>query len=122
MWLVSKRVAAIKALKENGVAVFYATGREGRMFIGDGSFSEEPKPVTDELRFHIRGLPSEKLTHFIRLDDARLWKRPLPAEDAAQHLSFIRKKEKWQFYFRGSVRQIPEEDFNTLSRMASVQP
>ncbi|MEM2237225.1 MAG: EVE domain-containing protein [Candidatus Caldarchaeum sp.] len=121
-WLVSKRVAAMKTLKEGGVAVFYATGREGRMFLGEGSFSEEPKPLTDELRFHVRGLPSEKLTHFIKLDHARLWDRTVPAEEVVEKLSFIRKRDKWQSYFRGSLRQIPEEDFNLLKSMGSSQP
>ncbi|MEM4280747.1 MAG: EVE domain-containing protein [Candidatus Caldarchaeum sp.] len=118
-WLVSKRVAAMKALKQGGLAVFYATGHEGRMFLGDGSFSEEPKPLTDELRFHVRGFPSEKLTHFIRLDHARLWDRPVPTEEVVERLSFIRKKDKWQFYFRGSLRKIPEEDFNLLKSIGS---
>ncbi|MEM2972853.1 MAG: hypothetical protein QXS50_01720 [Candidatus Caldarchaeum sp.] len=118
-WLVSRRVASMKDLEEGGRVVFYMTGREGRMFIGDGEFRQRAKPITDEIRFHVVGHPSEKLTHFIPLENASLWRRPVRAEEVVERLSFIRRKDKWMYYFRGSVRRIPEEDFMFLKSIGT---
>lgn len=110
-WLVSKRVAAMKELGEGGVAVFYSTGREGKLFLGDGTFSQPAKPITNKLRFHIRGYPSEKLTHYVAFDTATLWPKPVSLQSVVDKISFIKKKDKSYAYFRGSVRKIPNEDF-----------
>ncbi|MDW7977253.1 MAG: hypothetical protein RMK31_04760 [Candidatus Caldarchaeum sp.] len=118
-WLVSKRIAAMKKLQEGGWAVFYSTGRDGRLFIGDGEFRDGAKPITDEIRFHVSGYPSEKLTHFISFVKASIWKKPIAAEDVVDELSFIRRKDKWMYYFRGSVRQIPEDDFMLLKKLGT---
>lgn len=120
-WLVSRRTAAMKDLREGGFAVFYSTGMEGRFFVGDGRFSQPPMPVTDEMRFYIIGYPSEKLTHYIRLDEANIWTRPVNVESFVDQLSFIKNKRKWFAHFRGSVRKIPEEDFLLIKNMAISQ-
>ncbi|MEM0349220.1 MAG: hypothetical protein QXE96_04095 [Candidatus Caldarchaeum sp.] len=120
-WLVSSRIAAMKELSDGGSAVFFSTGMEGRLFIGEGVFSQQPVPITDELRFHIKGYPSEKLTHFIKLDAARLWTNPVKLEDVLENLSFIKNKFRWYGYFRGSVRKIPEKDYQYLVSAAYSQ-
>lgn len=120
-WLVSSRIAAMKELAEGGSAIFFSTGSEGRLFIGEGVFSQPPMPITDEMRFHIKGYPSEKLTHFIKLDMARLWTTPVKLEEVLENLSFIKNKLRWYGYFRGSVRKIPEQDYQYLVSAASSQ-
>lgn len=120
-WLVSRRMAALKDLREGGVAVFYSTGLEGRFFVGEGSFSQPPLPVTDEMRFYIVGYPSEKLTHYIQFDQASLWTNPVKVESVVENLSFIKNKSKWFTYFRGSLRKIPEQDFHYIKSLAVHQ-
>jgi hypothetical protein len=121
-WLISKRYASMKALSEGGSAVFYATGRDGRFFVGDGTFSTSPRPLDIEMSMHAKGHPSEKMTHYIRFDTARLWQNPVKVEDLVEKLSFISRKEKWYVYFRGSLRRIPEQDYNIIMTAANSQP
>ncbi|MCS6784616.1 MAG: hypothetical protein NZ921_01120 [Candidatus Caldarchaeum sp.] len=120
-WLISKRMAAMKSLKEGGHALLYSTGMEGRFFVGEGQFSQPPLPVTDEMRFYIVGYPSEKLTHYIKFDEATLWTTPIKADTVVDQLTFIKNKSKWFSYFRGSVRRIPDEDFLTVKNFAVSQ-
>lgn len=120
-WLVSRRRASMKELQDGGVAVLYSTGTDGRCFIGEATFSQPPQPITDEMRFYIVGYPSEKLTHYIAFDTATLWTKPVKVESIVEYLSFIKNKQKWYTYFRGSVRKIPEEDFNAIKNVAVYQ-
>lgn len=54
----------MKELREGGVAVRIRLARMAVALSGEASFSQPPQPITDEMRFHIVGYPSEKLTYF----------------------------------------------------------
>lgn len=120
-WLVSTHYAKMKALSDAGSAIFYATGRGGRFFIGEGTFSTPPKPINVEISMYAKGYPSEKMTNYISFDTAHLWRKYVKVEDLIEKLSFIAKKEKWYAYFRGSLRRIPEQDYYTIKESAASQ-
>ncbi|GBC68904.1 hypothetical protein HRbin01_00592 [archaeon HR01] len=117
-WLLSSRAARTRNMEEGDEVIFYTTGERGRFFAGRARLHSKPKPITDSIRFYIRGSPSEALTHYVELDSVELWKNPLNAEEVAPSLSFIKKKEKWPMAFRGSIRRISEEDYNRILERA----
>lgn len=118
-WLLSGRAARTRGLNEGDEVIFYAIGSEGRFFVGRARLGSPPAPISDHLRFFIRGSPSERLTHYVTLDSPEIWAKSLPAEEIAPTLSFVKKKDKWAKAFRGSLKRITESDyFSIIGRAA----
>ncbi len=87
--------------------------------MGCSRLGSDPQPITDHLRFYVIGTPSENLTHYVELESPEIWMKPIPADEVAPTLSFIKKKDKWPNAFRGSVKRIQETDY--IAIMSRVQ-
>ena len=84
--------------------IFYRSGEEGRKFIG----SAEVSSVTRNSDQYIFGY-----VHFSKI---RFWQEPIDLYDILQELSFIKNRRRWQSYFQGGIRKLPEKDYERIFR------
>ncbi|MGQ9469392.1 MAG: EVE domain-containing protein [Nitrososphaerales archaeon] len=113
-WSLNKNTGNFNRIKKDDKVIFYIGGRDGQKFMGRCTLASEPYLVTLEQKKKIIGYPSSLFSHSVSLRDIKLWKEPLPVVDIKEELAFIKNKDLWKKYFRRSIIQLSEEDYNMI--------
>lgn len=116
LWQLNEKAANRKALQPGDLLVFYVGGPKRRHFIGTAEVASEVRELADADKglFDGESLPFIDLA--FDLKKVRLWKKPKPAAELLESLSFIepRLRQYWGLYFRQALRQISKEDYETI--------
>jgi len=119
-WSLNKRTPNIKRIRPGDRVVFYVSSYVGKGFAGTATIASYPHPITPEQKFHVFGMPSEKFNYSIELEEPILWTKLLEPPEIIGHVSFITSRDKWWAWFRGSIKRITEEDYNTIVMLGSA--
>ena len=110
IWGVPKNKKGIMSrVKIGDDLIFYVKPKKigGVLKAASESFESEKKifrPITDESIF----------TNRITLKEVLVPKNPINVRKLVPKLSFIKNKEKWGWYLRGTMRLIPKEDYEII--------
>ncbi|MEM3382900.1 MAG: EVE domain-containing protein [Nitrososphaerales archaeon] len=113
-WSLNKNTKNFGRIKKDDEVIFYLGGMDGQKFVGRCTLDSDPYPMTLDQKKHIIGYPSTLFTHSVNLRDIELWEEPLLVTDLKGELNFIKNKDLWQKYFRGSIKSLSEEDYRTI--------
>lgn len=113
-WSLNKNTRNFNKIKKDDEVIFYIGGVDGRKFIGRCTLDSEPYPMTPEQKKQVIGYPSTLFTHSVNLKNIELWEEPLSITNLKEELVFIKDKDLWQKYFRGSIISLSEEDYRTI--------
>ncbi|MEM3437397.1 MAG: EVE domain-containing protein [Nitrososphaerales archaeon] len=113
-WSLNRNTKNFNRIKKDDEVIFYVGGSDGQKFVGRCTLDSDPYPMTSEQKKQIIGYPSTLFTHAVNLKDSELWEEPLLVTDLKEELTFIKNKDLWQKYFRGSIILLSEEDYKTI--------
>ncbi|MDJ0270040.1 MAG: EVE domain-containing protein [Aigarchaeota archaeon] len=120
-WSLNSRARNIKRLQPGDNVIFCVSSSEGRLFAGHARIASKAHPITPAQKFNIVGKPSENFDYSIELEDAEIWQKSLPAEELLEQLSFIKNKQRWPSAFRGSIRELNDDDYNMIINLAKMR-
>lgn len=115
-WSISSKNPYVKKINPGDIGVFLATGREARVFAGECTVTSKPMPLDLAHKKLLEGYPSTLSDSYFTID-GKLWEKPKEAEKAAAKLSFIKNKSKWYAYFQGTLKPIPQTDYEALKTL-----
>lgn len=113
-WGLGQRTPNRKHLQAGDKVVFYV-GRPYTVFAGTATLSSPSFALSAEQKAHYgHDLSFYQPEYGVLLDDIQQWSNPQLVTDLAPALTFIENEEFWPAYFQGGVRQIVEEDYQTI--------
>jgi hypothetical protein len=113
-WGLGERTPNRKNLAAGDRVVFYV-GRPEMVFAGTARLASDPFQLTSEQRNQYgHGMPQLEDEYGVSLTDIEPWGEPRPVEPLAPILDFIENEAYWYSYFQGGVREISQEDFQTI--------
>jgi hypothetical protein len=117
-WPLGERTKGASRLSEGDLAIFYLAGRGNRVFIGEAVVASRLAPIDEVVPPDFR-MRESAMVNAVRLDDARVWQRPVDAERLVPRLHFIGNKVHWMARFAVGLIAIGEEDERVI-RSAAV--
>ena len=116
LWVMNPKTRNFKRLKRGDGVVFYLGGENGQKFVGKCTLASEPHALMPEQMRSIVGKPSSSFTHVVDLDEIEVWDPPLSLSQLIDKLGFIKDKNTWRFHFQGTVRALPDEDYDIIEK------
>ncbi len=110
-WGLGERTPNRRKLEAGDKVVFYE-GNPTKGFVASASLKSTSFKLSSERQEqYSHGRKCFTTDYGVYLDDIRLFKTPVPAEQLIDHLTFIENTEYWYSYFQGGTREIFEADY-----------
>lgn len=111
-WLFSPATPKVKSLRRNDRLVVYAAGKGNRCFLGEFTLSTAPETL-QTLNPKLENL-ARLYSLTCNMKDEILWEKPKPIVDMLPRLSFIEDKRNYGLYLRQGLKEISQEDYQSI--------
>lgn len=113
-WGLGEKTPNRKNLTKGDKIIFYI-GLPKKIFAGTATLASSSFKLNDDHKKNYgHGKQVYMADYGVLLENIEKWENPKNVEGLVPKLNFIENKEFWFSYFQGGVRQISEDDFNTI--------
>ena len=113
-WLLNSKSPHFRRVKKDDKIVFYAGGKDGRVFAGSGTISTNPRRLLPEIKRFVIEDPEDRFNYIVNLKEIELLERSRSAIPLLKSLSFVKDERNWGRYFQGSIIKIEESDYKLI--------
>ena len=118
-WGLSKGTPNRKQIGVGHQVVFYVASPD-RAFAGTAQLASDYYETSDEERLtRSHGSDIYEAYYGVRLASIDIWSHSEPVCDLLPKLKFIKNHGRWWDYFRGGIRQVPEDDYSSITERSS---
>lgn len=114
-WALPPNAAHVKKVQEGDKAVLCLGGTYCRGFVGSAVLASGLQNLTTELRRQIRGLPSERFTHYVKFSSVKSFKQIICLGDYVGEVSFLKGGKRPRLP-QGSIIRIDRKQYDRLTR------
>lgn len=119
-WGLGEKTPNRNNLTEGDKVVFYI-GIPEKVFAATATLATSPFKLDEVQKRKLgHGIDFFTTEYGVTLKDIDTWAIPKSVEELLPFLRFIENKEFWYSYFQGGVRQISEEDFETITGQRDI--
>lgn len=114
-WALNSNAHHAKKVQQGDRVVLCLAGKDYRGFAASAVLASTLQELTNELRKHIRGLPSERFTHYVKFRSIETFRQIKFLDDYIDKVSFLKDGNKPRLP-QGSIIEIDENEYKILTQ------